>query len=86
MKLCDEDEIRIHLDKIDNLYFGKIDLEEIKTIKKGKKFFSPLSPKAKGVVLESDYNTKLKTWTYFVEMNKDFDQRFWFLESEIYLI
>lgn len=73
MKLCQEDEVRIVIEKINNLKFGEIDNPKAR------------SKKAKGIILETDCHKKWG-WHYFVEMNKDPEQRYWFLEDEIYLI
>ena len=77
MKLCEEDEVKIRLDKVRDLFFGNL-LEWVT-------YPGRFAKKEVGVILEADFNKK-HGWTYFVEFQKDINLRFWFLEDELELV
>jgi len=77
MKLCVEDEVKIRLDKVRNLFFGDL-LEFVK-------YPGRFAKKEIGIILESDY-TKKHGSTYFVEFQSNIDLRFWFKEDELDLV
>lgn len=73
MRFCDTDEVKILSATKDNLYFGEI--ENVSSFLK-----------KKGVVLEKDFSKKKQMFTYFVEFDEDKEKRWWFLETELYLV
>jgi hypothetical protein len=73
MRFCDNDEVKILSTSKDNLFFG--------TIENVSSFL-----KKKGRVLETDFSKRKDMYTYFVEFDKDKEKRWWFLETELYLV
>jgi len=85
-RVLEGDEVKIYPHKRTCLHFDCIG-----TDKNGKNIYGKISNigyliKTRGVVLEDSYDKKLEKWTYFCEFFADKDQRYWFLEDEIYLI
>lgn len=73
MVLFVEDEVKINPITMHKFFFG--DINNIKSIYR-----------KKGVIIEVDFDKKKKVFTYFVEFNKKFEHRYWFLVEELILV
>jgi len=73
MRFCDTDEVKIVSLTKDKLFFGEI--ENVSSFLK-----------KKGVILKREYSKGKKMNTYLVEFDEDKSKRWWFLETELYLV
>ncbi len=88
MIFFETDTVKVKLDKINDLFFSNpkfCDSSSKDCEGEGIPKFRLFLKQKTGKVIESDFHKQKNEWSYYVEFEKG-TQKFWFLESELYLI
>jgi len=88
MKFFETDTVKVQLDKINDLYFSNpkfCDSSSKDCEGEGIPKFKLFLKQKMGIIIESDFCKKKNEWSYFVSFEKG-KNKYWFLESELYLI